>query len=113
MTPALVTCRKCGKVFDYQKRDGVCPKCARYYSTTHYNEEEALLSNILSAASEEHCSYHGAHESNRVSGHSENLHSMDGNAHNEGKLTVSQKIKAGFVLYAMILFIYFILSLCR
>ena len=57
------------------KTDGVCPKCARYYSTTNYNEEEAFLDNILAPANEEKCSYHGQHDKTPgMSGHSEESH---------------------------------------
>lgn len=75
MTKKIVTCKKCGKIFDYMKTDGVCPKCARYYSTTNYNEEEAFLDNILAPANEEKCSYHGQHDKTPgMSGHSEESH---------------------------------------
>jgi len=75
MTKRIVTCKKCGKIFDYMKTDGVCPKCARYYSTTQYNEEEAYLDNILAPANEEKCSFHGEHDkTSGMSGHAENEH---------------------------------------
>jgi len=78
MTKGLVTCKKCGNTFVYEKHDGVCPKCCRFYSTTRYNEEEALLKNILAPADEDKCSYHGGHDrSSGLSGHSEMLHSTD------------------------------------
>ena len=78
MAIRLVTCRKCGKVFDYEKVDGVCPKCARYYSLTNYNEEEAMLSDIMAPANEDNCSYHGNHDrSSGLSGHSESHHKDD------------------------------------
>ena len=78
MTKGLVTCKKCGKTFNYDTHDGVCPKCCRYYSLTRYNEEEAMLANILASANEENCSYHGGHDrSSGLSGHSEELHRTD------------------------------------
>jgi len=78
MTKGLVTCKKCGKTFNYDTHDGVCPKCCRYYSLTKYNEEEALLANILDPANEENCSYHGGHDrSSGLSGHSEDIHKTE------------------------------------
>jgi len=79
MAVQLVTCGKCRKVFDYEKTSGICPKCARFYSKTSYNDEEAFLNNILSSSNEENCSYHGSasHQGPGASGHSEGIHYSD------------------------------------
>lgn len=74
MAVQLVTCKKCKKIFDYDKTSGICPKCARFYSKTSYNEEEALLSNILNPSNEANCSYHN----NEIhTGHNEGMHKSD------------------------------------
>lgn len=79
MAVQIVTCKKCKKVFDYEKNSGICPKCARFYSTTTYNEGEAFLNNIMSSANEENCSYHGSASHTGIShtGHSEGMHITD------------------------------------
>jgi len=65
----IVTCGKCGKIFDYEKYYGICPKCSRYYSKTSYNENDAYMRNILGSANERDCSYHGS-ATNQGVGHS-------------------------------------------
>lgn len=74
MAGRIVTCKKCKKVFDYDATSGICPKCARFYSNTSYNEDEAFLNNILAPSNEENCSYHsgGSH-----TGHAESMHRSD------------------------------------
>ena len=78
MAVQLVTCKKCKKVFDYDSTSGICPKCARFYSKTTYNEEEAFLDNILASSNEKNCSYHGS-DGHGVgyTGHSEGMHYGD------------------------------------
>ena len=70
----IVTCRKCKKIFDYDKYMGICPKCCHYYSTTSYDNDLKYENNILEASDHNRCSYHGSHMSGINSGHNEILH---------------------------------------
>ena len=106
MATGLVTCRKCKRTFDYDKYNGICPKCARYYSLTNYHEEESLLKNILDPANEENCSYHGGHVNTLGNtGHSERMHSMDGNARrnvNRKSNTLGNKVFITIIFIALL-----------
>lgn len=77
MAYSYVICKKCGKGFDYERNMGICPKCARFYSDTSYNEEDTYLKNILAPADERNCSYHSGHIANINLGHSEAVHRED------------------------------------
>lgn len=117
MAKKIVTCKKCGKIFDYMKTDGICPKCARYYSTTHYNEEEALLDNILAPANEEKCSYHGGHDKTPgMSGHFEDHYNSGRELEklfNRPATSKSTKKMAIVVTIIFIFFIEFLLSIVK
>ena len=44
----LVTCEKCKKIYDYDKYNGICPKCARY--------------NRENSSAQEHQDYHNKYD---------------------------------------------------
>ena len=55
----LIKCSKCGKVYDYDKYDGICPKCARYNSESTSEEDHQAL----------HDEYDGGYEHNEQDSH--------------------------------------------
>ena len=101
MAVQLVTCKKCKKVFDYESTDGICPRCARFYSKTTYNEEEAFLTNILSSSNEANCSYHSA---DSHIGHNEGLHKADSHANNNlANANKKNNTAAGIIIFIIII----------
>ncbi len=59
----IVKCSKCGKLYDYDKYDGICPKCARYNKETSAAEDHQEYHNQYDggydhSASDSHYSFH-------------------------------------------------------
>ena len=59
----LVTCAKCKKIYDYEKYNGICPKCARYNRETtaaqdHQEYHNQYDGGYSHTAKEDHHSYH-------------------------------------------------------
>ena len=59
----LVTCEKCKKIYDYDKYNGICPKCARYNRENSSAEEHQDYHNEYDGgyshnAQDDHHSYH-------------------------------------------------------
>lgn len=59
----LVTCEKCKKIYDYDKYNGICPKCARYNRENSSAEEHQDYHNKYDGgyshnAQDDHHSYH-------------------------------------------------------
>jgi len=66
----LVTCAKCKKIYDYEKYNGICPKCARYNRETtaaqdHQEYHNQYDGGYSHTAKEDHHSYHQRYDSNR------------------------------------------------
>ena len=59
----LVTCEKCKKIYDYDKYNGICPKCARYNRESTSAREHQEYHNKYDGgyshtAQDDHHSYH-------------------------------------------------------
>lgn len=59
----LVTCEKCKKIYDYDKYNGICPKCARYNRENTAASEHQEFHNKYDGgyshnAQDDHHSYH-------------------------------------------------------
>lgn len=66
----LVTCEKCKKVYDYDKYNGICPKCARYNRETSSAQDHQEYHNKYDGgyshnAQDDHHSYHQRYDSNK------------------------------------------------
>ena len=66
----LVTCSKCKKVYDYDKYNGICPKCARYNKETTAAQDHQEYHNRYDGgyshnARDDHHSYHERYDNNR------------------------------------------------
>ena len=66
----LVTCSKCKKIYDYDKYNGICPKCARYNKETSAAEEHQEFHNKYDGgyshtAQDDHHSYHQKYDDNK------------------------------------------------
>ena len=74
----LVTCSKCKKIYDYDKNNGICPKCARYNSDRtaaedHQEFHDKYDGGYTHSAQDDHHSYHQKYDS-------------DKNPHEKGKM---------------------------
>ncbi len=59
----MIKCSKCGKLYDYEKYNGICPKCARYNRDTSAAAEHQEYHNQYDggynhSASDSHYSFH-------------------------------------------------------
>lgn len=75
----LITCSKCGKVYDYEKYNGICPKCARYNKETTAAQEHQEYHNKYDGgyrhtAQDNHYSYHQKYDEN----HNQHKHQLAG-----------------------------------
>jgi len=66
----LVTCEKCKKIYDYNKYDGICPKCARFNRESSSAQEHQEYHNKYDGgyshtAQDDHHSYHQRYDSNK------------------------------------------------
>ena len=66
----LITCSKCNKIYDYEKYNGICPKCARYNKETSAAEDHQEYHNKYDGGyshtdQEDHHSYHQRYDSNK------------------------------------------------
>ena len=46
----LIQCGKCGKVYDYDKYSGICPKCARYNRLDSREDMEQNMTDMIPGA---------------------------------------------------------------
>ena len=116
----IVTCEKCKKLYDYDKYNGICPKCARYNRETsaareHQDYHDKYDGGYSHTAQDDHHSYHQRYDDIK------NPHSgQPGGARNKttkivlgiilGIIVLNLFITGGFVLLPVILglVIYFI-----
>jgi len=66
----LVTCSKCRKIYDYDKYNGICPKCARYNKETsaaqdHQEYHDRYDGGYSHTAQDAHHSYHQKYDDNK------------------------------------------------
>ena len=67
----LITCAKCKKIYDYDKYNGICPKCARYNRETsaaaeHQDYHNKYDGGYSHTAQDDHHSYHQRYDSNKT-----------------------------------------------
>ena len=88
----LLTCQKCGKIYDYDKYNGICPKCARYNretsaATEHQEYHDKYDGGYSHTAQDDHHSYHQRYDDNKnphagqLSGVQETLREVMGAEH--------------------------------
>lgn len=97
----LVTCSKCNKVYDYEKYNGICPKCARYNNENtaaeeHQGYHDRYDDGYRHTAQDNHHSYHQRYDENQhphkhqLAGVQETLKEVMGAEH---KVTVEENAK--------------------
>ena len=67
----LITCAKCKKIYDYDKYNGICPKCARYNRETsaaaeHQDYHNKYDGGYSHTAQDDHHSYHQRYDNNKA-----------------------------------------------
>lgn len=117
----IVTCSKCRKVYDYEKYNGICPKCARYNKETTAAQDHQAYHNMYDGgyshnAQDDHHSYHQRYDSdknphgNELAGVQETLREVMGAEHkvnlevNNTKRGMDKKTKIIFAIIGIILF---------
>ena len=96
----LVTCEKCKKIYDYDKYNGICPKCARYNRQASPAQEHQEYHNKYDGgyshtAQDNHHSYHERYDDNK-------------NPHTVLKKTDNKtKIIAGIILGIIVINLFF------
>ncbi len=66
----LITCSKCGRIYDYEKYNGICPKCARYNRESsaareHQEYHDKYDGGYSHTAQDDHHSYHQRYDNNK------------------------------------------------
>ena len=66
----LITCSKCNKIYDYDKYNGICPKCARYNKETsaaqeHQEYHDKYDGGYSHTEQDDHHSYHVRYDDNK------------------------------------------------
>lgn len=66
----LVTCSKCKKIYEYDKYNGICPKCARYNSDKtsaqeHQEYHDKYDGGYNHTEQDDHHSYHQKYDDNK------------------------------------------------
>ena len=66
----LITCSKCGRIYDYEKYNGNCPKCARYNrensaAAEHQEYHDKYDGGYNHSAQDDHHSYHQRYDDNK------------------------------------------------
>lgn len=66
----LITCSKCGRIYDYEKYNGICPKCARYNrensaAEEHQEYHDKYDGGYNHSAQDDHHSYHQRYDNNK------------------------------------------------
>jgi len=66
----LVTCVKCKKIYDYDKYNGICPKCARYNRDSsaaedHQEYHDKYDGGYTHTAQDDHHSFHQKYDDNK------------------------------------------------
>ena len=67
----LLTCEKCGKIYDYDKYNGICPKCARYNranssAAEHQEYHNKYDGGYSHSEQDDHHSFHQRYDSNKI-----------------------------------------------
>ncbi len=98
----LITCSKCKKIYDYDKYNGICPKCARYNKETSSAEDHQEYHNKYDGgyshtAQDDHHSYHQKYDGNKnphdsqLDGVQETLEEVMGAVHKVTQETTSSR----------------------
>ena len=115
----LITCEKCKKIYDYDKYNGICPKCARYNRENSSAEEHQDYHNKYDGgyshtAQDDHHSYHQKYDDIK-NPHADLL---------EGKKPLridfkSKKVMGIFIAFVFLMFLipfagplFFIIAIC-
>lgn len=82
----FVTCSKCKKIYDYEKNNGICPKCARYNKETsaaqdHQEYHDKYDGGYSHTEQDNHHSYHQRYDN------AKNPHSLDSHKRKTDKKT--------------------------
>lgn len=66
----LITCSKCKKIYDYEKYNGICPKCARYNrkissAQEHQEYHDKYDGGYSHTTQDDHHSFHQRYDDNK------------------------------------------------
>lgn len=119
----LVTCEKCKKIYEYEKYNGICPKCARYNREGSSADDHQAYHNKYDGgyshnAQDDHHSYHQRYDDNKnphgsqLEGVQETLRevmgaehkvNLDGKSAGKGKMDKKTKMILGVIAFIFII----------
>ncbi len=125
----LVTCEKCKKIYDYDKYNGICPKCARYNRETsaiqeHQDYHDKYDGGYSHTAQDDHHSYHQRYDedknphSSQLEGVHETLRDVMGAEHKvnlegkkTGKINMDKNSKKILAIFIGLIFLMFLIPI--
>ena len=104
----LVTCEKCKKIYDYDKYNGICPKCARYNretsaATEHQDYHNKYDGGYSHNAQDDHHSYHQRYDDNKDPHGNISLE-----VQKSGKINMDKKTKKILGIFIGLIFLMFL-----